>query len=195
MFSISLIEVALHYIIAKLSWVWEQVLRLYTCLASVLVTRLEMFLSFSEMEYGTFKQKMLLPDHQVTHLSLVPYPKSDNFLLNIVLRSFIQPATWQYLEEQFPPSCFRRSFFLLNKQADPSKIQPNPSMHTYNLALLANLTLDLFHPRCPSTKYAGIGESSSSFQQLCKCILHFFCIYCKQTKHQFQLEYSFVANA
>lgn len=55
MLSISLVEVALHYIIAKLSWAWEQVPRLSTCLTNVLVIRLEIFLSFSELEYATFK--------------------------------------------------------------------------------------------------------------------------------------------
>lgn len=45
-FPILQVEVALHYIIAKLSSVWEQVPRLSTCSTSLLIIRLEIFLSF-----------------------------------------------------------------------------------------------------------------------------------------------------
>lgn len=55
MFPILLLEVALRYIVAKLSLVWEQVPRLSTCLTSVLIIRLEIFLSFSEPGHATVK--------------------------------------------------------------------------------------------------------------------------------------------
>ena len=88
-------------------------------------------------------------------LTWVQFPtqnQTDNLLVSVLLRWFIQPAAWQYFEEQLLPSCFGRSLFLLSKWAATSKIQPSPSLHAYTSVLPANLPLDLFHPSCPNTK-------------------------------------------